>query len=274
MHQNNLNTNLEVKDLTLCYQHGHVVIDNLSAAFEENKINVIIGPNGCGKSTLLKALANVVKPSQGEVFLNAKSVREYNRKAFANTLGFLPQKNNVPAGLTVRELVARGRYVHQSFLQQWREADELALKQALQWTRLTKLAEQPLESLSGGQQQRAWIALVLAQQTPIILLDEPTTYLDIGHQHEVLNLCRWINKVHKRTCILVLHDLNQAARYADHIIAMKDGKIITTGTAKQVITRENIAELFNLTCSVITDPISNTPLIIPEFESLEDTYFE
>jgi len=274
MHQNNFNIALEVKDLTLCYQQNHAVIEGLSLSFAENKISVIIGPNGCGKSTLLKTLANVAQPSQGEVFLNTKPVREYSRKAFASTLGFLPQKNNVPSGITVRELVARGRYVHQSFLQQWRETDELALKQALQWTQLTNLAEQPLESLSGGQQQRAWIALVLAQQTPIILLDEPTTYLDIGHQHEVLNLCRWINKTHKRTCILVLHDLNQAARYADHIIAMKDGKIVATGTPKQVITPENIAELFNLSCSVITDPIRNTPLIIPEFENIEDIHFE
>lgn len=267
-------TALSASSLAVGYQSNNMVFDDLNVSFPKGKLSVIIGPNGCGKSTLLKTMAQVLALKKGKISVNGQAITKYARKEFAKLVSFLPQKNSVPSGILVNELISRGRYVHQTFFQQWSKSDEQALEQALIWTGLSDLTNRPLEGLSGGQQQRAWIALVLAQQTPIILLDEPTTYLDIGHQHEILQLCKWINEHQQRTFVLVLHDLNQAARYADYIVAMKDGKILSTGSAQEVINEDNIAQLFNLNCKIIQDPVSNTPLILPQLSNQPGAIYE
>jgi iron complex transport system ATP-binding protein len=250
-------------DLTLAYE-ARVVTDKLTVTIPDHEFTVIVGPNACGKSTLLRALARMLKPRTGVVHLDGRDICSLPSKEVARRLGLLPQSSLVPAGITVADLVGRGRYPHQRLLRQWSRADEAAVAEAMAATRVDDLADRPVDELSGGQRQRVWLAMALAQQTPILLLDEPTTYLDIAHQIEVLNLCADLHERQRTTLVAVLHDINQACRYATHLIAMKAGRIVAEGVPSDVVTAELVREVFGLRCQVIADPQSGTPLIVPE----------
>ncbi|NET38754.1 MAG: ABC transporter ATP-binding protein [Cyanothece sp. SIO1E1] len=253
---------LAARKLTLAYEQA-LIIQNLNLAIPTQEITILIGPNGCGKSTLLRGMARLLKPRTGAIYLEGAAIARYSTKEIAQRLGILPQAPTAPEGLTVRELVAQGRYPHQSWLQQWSREDEYFTEQALLTTELTELADRPLNTLSGGQRQRAWIAMALAQDTEILLLDEPTTYLDLAHQIEVLDLLYKLNQDQGRTVVMVLHDLNQACRYADYLVLMRDGAIYTQGKPEQVITETTIREVFGLDSRVIQDPVAGTPMCIP-----------
>ncbi|HWM04783.1 MAG TPA: ABC transporter ATP-binding protein [Actinophytocola sp.] len=253
---------LRAEGLRLAYD-DRVVVPDLSLLVPPGRISVIVGANACGKSTLLRALARLLTPRAGAVLLDGRSVHSQPTRQVARQLGILPQAPVAPEGLTVIDLVTRGRSPHQSWWRQWSSADEEAVLSALRATELTDLADRPVDELSGGQRQRAWIAMAVAQQTPMLLLDEPTTFLDLAHQIDVLDLVVDLNRTESRTIVMVLHDLNQACRYADHVIAMKQGEIVTQGTPVEVITPAVVAEVFDLHCQVTTDPVSGTPLVIP-----------
>ena len=256
-------TALHAENLTLAYDRN-VIIRELGVTIPAGKMTALVGPNGCGKSTLLRALARLLKPKGGAVYLDGEAIVTLSTKAVAKKLGILPQGPSAPEGLRVRELVAQGRYPHSGFLQGWSQEDEAALLRALTITRMTELADRPLESLSGGQKQRAWIAMTLAQETPILLLDEPTTFLDMAHQVEVLSLLDELNAREGRTIVMVLHDINQACRYAHHLIALKNGEIVNQGSPDEVIDEELLREVFGLECRVVPDPVSGTPLCLPQ----------
>ncbi len=256
-------TALSAENLTLAYDRN-VIIRELGVEIPAGKMTALVGPNGCGKSTLLRALARLLKPKGGAVYLDGEAIVTLSTKAVAKKLGILPQGPTVPEGLRVRELVAQGRYPHSGFLQGWSQKDEAALLRALTITRMTELADRPLESLSGGQKQRAWIAMTLAQETPILLLDEPTTFLDMAHQVEVLSLLDELNAREGRTIVMVLHDINQACRYAHHLIALKNGEIVDQGSPDEVIGEGLLREVFGLECRVVPDPVSGTPLCLPQ----------
>ncbi len=253
---------LQADGVTLCYDRN-LVSAELSVAIPEGSFTVIIGPNACGKSTLLRALSRLLAPSAGRVVLDGRSIGEFPAKEVARRLGLLPQSSVAPDALTVADLVARGRYPHQSFLRQWSEADEKAVAAALEATHMTDLSDRLMDELSGGQRQRAWIAMVLAQETPILLLDEPTTFLDIAHQIELLDLLVDLHR-QGRTVVAVLHDLNHACRYASHLIAMKDGAIVAEGKAVEIVTEQLVETVFGLPSVIIADPVSSTPLVIPK----------
>lgn len=253
---------LQGRGLTLCYE-ARQITQSLDVSIPAGKISVIIGPNACGKSTLLRALGRLLTPSAGQVLLHGKNIRDYPTREVARRLGLLPQTPVAPSGICVADLVARGRFPHQTLLRQWSEQDEQAVNEAMRQTGVEQLAEQPVDALSGGQRQRVWLAMAIAQHTPILLLDEPTTYLDIAHQYELLELCRRLNRDAGRTLVMVLHDLNQAARYADHIIAMKDGEIVATGAPQHVITPQLIASVFGIDSRVVPDPVTGTPMVVP-----------
>jgi len=258
---------LVVQDATIGY--GRVAIsEGLNVDIPEGEFTVILGPNACGKSTLLKALARMLKPSAGRVLLDGKDIHSQSTRAVARRLGLLPQAPIAPDGITVADLVARGRYPHQGILKQWSAEDERVVAEAMAATDITELAARGVDELSGGQRQRVWIAMVLAQQTPLLLLDEPTTYLDITHQIEVLDLCA---KLHRegRTLVAVLHDLNQAARYATHLIAMRDGEVVAEGAPAEIVTAETVRQVFDLPCRIIDDPETGTPLVIPSARAKE-----
>jgi iron complex transport system ATP-binding protein len=240
-----------------------IVVDGLDLGIEAGTVTTIIGPNGCGKSTLLRALGRLLKPSGGEVLLDGKRIDKMPSKEVARILGVLPQAPTAPEGLTVADLVARGRHPHQTWYRQWSSDDEAAVSEALSMTGLLDLGERPLDELSGGQRQRAWISMALAQGTDLLLLDEPTTFLDLAHQIEVLELVRRLHGELGRTVVMVLHDLNLAARYADRLVAMRDGKVIASGTPAEVLTEGLLAEVFDLEAKVIEDPVAGTPLVIP-----------
>lgn len=248
--------------LRLAYDDTDVVSD-LSVAIPPGQITVIVGANACGKSTLLRALARLLKPKAGAVHLDGQDIHRLPTKEVARRLGILPQQPIAPEGLTVAELVARGRAPHQGWFTQWSPHDEAAVVAALAATGTTDLATRPVDDLSGGQRQRAWIAMALAQGTPLMLLDEPTTFLDLAHQVEVLDLLAELNASEGRTIVLVLHDLNQACRYAHHLIAMRDGAILAQGGSQDVVTAELVEDVFGLAVRVIPDPESGTPLVIP-----------
>ncbi|MGO1182443.1 MAG: ABC transporter ATP-binding protein [Micrococcaceae bacterium] len=250
------------RDLTVTYE-AHQVFAHLDVEIPAERITCIIGPNACGKSTLLRALSRLVKPQSGEVVLLGKDIHRYTTKQVAQRLGLLPQSSTAPFGITVGDLVARGRFPYQQALQQWSQEDERIVNQALAEARVDHLSGRTVDELSGGQRQRVWMALVLAQQTPLMLLDEPTTYLDISHQLELLELCRDLNRQRGRTLVLVLHDLNQACRFADHLIVMKDGGIVTQGAPAEVMTEQLLMDVYGLEALVQTDPVFNTPLILP-----------
>jgi iron complex transport system ATP-binding protein len=257
-----MTSRLSAQGLTIGYQ-DRVISRDLSATIPDGMFTVIIGPNACGKSTLLRALARIAKPTQGGVYLDGALITSYPTKEVARRLGLLPQTAQAPDGITVADLVARGRFPHRSLLRQWSGDDDAAVQDALVATGTQTLADRPVDELSGGQRQRVWMALVLAQQTPLLLLDEPTSYLDIAHQIELLDLLRQLNRQHGRTLAVVLHDLNHACRYADHIIAMRDGHIVAKGKPKEIMTAAFVKAVFGLPCLIIDDPVSHTPLIIP-----------
>ncbi len=253
---------LRASGLTAHYGDA-AVLRGLDVAIPDGCFTAIIGPNGSGKSSLLKSLGRLLLPSTGTVTLDGRAMATFRSVEVARLLGLLPQSALAPEGITVGDLVARGRYPHQSFLRQWSRADQAAVQAALAMTGLADLAGRAMEALSGGQRQRAWIAMVLAQDTPILLLDEPTTFLDIAHQFELLDLLRRLHRQAGRTVVAVLHDLNQACRYADHLIALRDGRIVAEGKPAEVVTEAFMAAVFDLACVIIEDPVCGTPHIIP-----------
>jgi iron complex transport system ATP-binding protein len=254
-------TRLAARDLRLAYDR-RVVVDDLSIDIPTGGFTVIVGPNACGKSTLLKALSRTLRPTAGQVLLDGKPIDSYRSRAVARQLAMLPQSPIAPEAITVGDLVGRGRYPHQGLLRQWSVDDERAVADALARTGSDELADRYMAELSGGQRQRVWIAMVLAQQTELLLLDEPTTFLDIAHQYEVLELCARLHR-EGRTLVAVLHDLNQAARYATNLVVMKEGSIVAQGEPAGILTADLVEEVFGLPCVVIPDPESHTPLVIP-----------
>ncbi len=248
--------------LELAYD-DRLVIDDLTISIPTGRITVIVGANACGKSTLLRGLARLLKPRAGSVLLDGDDIHKLPTKVVAQRLGMLPQQPLAPEGITVADLVGRGRNPHQRWLRQFSPEDEAAVDAALVATEIADIADRPVDELSGGQRQRVWIALALAQGTPLMLLDEPTTFLDLAHQIEVLDLLARLNEAEGRTIVLVLHDLNLACRYAHHLVAMKDGAIVAEGSPAAVITPEIVADVFGLDCKVIDDPLTGTPLVIP-----------
>ena len=253
---------LTAEALTLAYD-DRTVVDALDVALPAGKVTVIVGANACGKSTLLRGLARLLKPAGGTVLLNGSDISTQSTKAVARVLGLLPQTPVAPDGISVADLVGRGRYPHQGWFRQWTPEDDAAVAGALEATDILALADRSVDELSGGQRQRVWIAMALAQQTDILLLDEPTTFLDVTHQIEVLDLITDLNRRSGTTVVMVLHDLNLAARYADHLIAMRDGRIVADGAPSDVVTEETVSGVFDLECRVITDPVSGTPMVIP-----------
>jgi iron complex transport system ATP-binding protein len=253
---------LNAQDLTLKYEQ-RTVIERLSLRIPEGRVTMIVGANACGKSTLLRGLSRLLKPATGTVTLDGKDIHTRPAREVARTLGLLPQHPTAPDGITVRDLVSRGRYPHQGFFHSWSHEDDLAVQTALEVTETLELADRNVDELSGGQRQRVWIAMVLAQETDVLLLDEPTTYLDLAHQVEVLDLVTDLNRRNGTTVAIVLHDLNLAARYADHVIALKAGRIVAEGSALQVVTEELVRDVFGLESRVVPDPVSGTPLVIP-----------
>lgn len=241
----------------------HTVVKDLDLDLVDHAVTTVIGPNGCGKSTLLRALGRLLRPTDGHVLLDGKRIDKTPTKQVAARLALLPQSPTAPEGLVVRDLVARGRHPRQSWLRQWSADDERVVAETLAWTSMTELADRPIDQLSGGQRQRAWIAMALAQQTDLVLLDEPTTYLDLSHQIEVLDLVRTLNREHGRTVVMVLHDLNLAARYSDQMVAVRDGAIVAAGSPDEVITPELLREVFRLDARVIEDPVTGKPLVVP-----------
>ncbi len=253
---------LIAKNLSTGYD-DRKIIEDLCISIPSNKISVIIGSNGCGKSTLLKTFARLNKPTNGDIFLDEKSISEIPSKEIAKTLGLLPQSPVVPEGIKVYDLVSRGRFPYRQFMQSLTKEDYEAIDEALEIMGITELADRNVDELSGGQRQRVWIALALAQDTDILLLDEPTTYLDIAYQVEILDMLVDLNKRKGTTIVMVLHDINLSARYADYIFAMRKGKLIAGGKPNDVIDKELIKDVFGLNCEVINDPISNSPMIVP-----------
>ncbi|WP_433938612.1 ABC transporter ATP-binding protein [Paenibacillus lautus] len=253
---------LEAKGLGLSYG-GDFIFENLDLTVPIGKITVFIGSNGCGKSTLLRSMARLLKPQRGSVVLNGADIASLSTKDVARKLAILPQGPTAPEGLTVMQLVKQGRYPYQSWLRQWSREDEEAVTAALESTGLTELADRTVDSLSGGQRQRAWIAMTLAQETPLILLDEPTTYLDLTHQIEVLDLLYDLNAKEQRTIVMVLHDINLACRYADHIVAIRDGSIKAEGKPGDIINSDLMQTVFQLPCEIIPDPLYGTPMCVP-----------
>ncbi|MBD8905408.1 Fe(3+)-dicitrate ABC transporter ATP-binding protein [Methylorubrum zatmanii] len=252
---------LQADRVTLRYE-ARTISTDLSIAIADGSFTVIVGSNACGKSTLLRALSRLLIPSSGHVVLDGRHIADQPAKDVARRLGLLPQTATAPDGITVADLVARGRYPHQSFLRQWSIGDAQAVAAALAATGVTDLSERLVDELSGGQRQRVWIAMVLAQETPILLLDEPTTFLDIAHQIDLLDLLADLN-TQGRTVVAVLHDLNQACRYASHLVAMKGGAIVAEGSPSTIVTPSLVEEVFGLPCIVIPDPIAGTPLVVP-----------
>ncbi|GAA0383752.1 ABC transporter ATP-binding protein [Paenibacillus motobuensis] len=253
---------METKDLCLAYGDA-IVFDELNFSIPKGKITVFVGSNGCGKSTLLRSLARLIKPKDGVVLIDGSEIARLPTKEIAKRLAILPQGPIAPEGLTVLQLVKQGRYPYQSWLRQWSKEDEQKVTQALQATGMAAFAERTVDSLSGGQRQRAWIALTLAQGTDTILLDEPTTYLDLTHQIDVLDLLFELYEKEGRTIIMVLHDINLACRYAHHMVAIKDHAIWAAGKPEDIVNEEMIAEVFGMECIISQDPLFGTPMVIP-----------
>lgn len=252
---------LHADAVTLRYKEFTVTRD-LSVTIPNGSFTIIVGPNACGKSTLLRALSRLLRPAQGEIILDGGNIGSLPAKEVARRLGLLPQSSIAPDGITVADLVARGRYPHQSMFRQWSLADQEAVAGAMAATGIADLSLRLVDELSGGQRQRVWIAMVLAQQTPILLLDEPTTFLDITHQIELLDLLADIN-AQGRTVAVVLHDLNHACRYATHLIAMRDGAVIAEGNPGAIVSERLVEDVFGLACVIIADPVTGTPMIVP-----------
>lgn len=253
---------LNARKLSLAYDSTSI-IEDLNLTIPNGKMTALVGPNGCGKSTLLRGISRLLRPCGGSVVLNGQDVWKLPTKELAKQLGILPQGPVAPEGLTVHELVAQGRYPHQSWLQQWSAEDERITLEALEITRVAEFADRPVDTLSGGQRQRAWIAMTLAQDSELLLLDEPTTFLDLAYQIEVLDLLHDLNSERGKTIVMVLHDLNHACRYADRLVAIHKGQITAQGTPDEVVTESLVREVFGIDCRVIADPVTNTPLVIP-----------
>lgn len=239
------------------------VVEELSVQIPDHKITVIVGANACGKSTLLRGMARLLKPASGAVLLDGQAIHTMPTKAVARTLGLLPQSPVTPEGVTVADLVSRGRHPHQGLFRRRSEADERAVAEALTFTDTLELADRIVDELSGGQRQRVWIAMALAQGTDLLLLDEPTTFLDVTHQLEMLDLLVDLNHGRGTTIVMVLHDLNLAARYADHLVAMAEGRVVAEGAPEEVVTEDTVRAVFGLDCTVVSDPVSRTPLVVP-----------
>ena len=252
---------LRAEDLTIGYDR-RIISEGLDVRIPADSFTVIVGPNACGKSTLLRSLARLLRPVSGQVLLDGKSIAAMPAKALAREVGLLPQASTAPDGIVVADLVSRGRYPHQGIIRQWSVEDARAVERALIATGTDTLSTRQVDELSGGQRQRVWVAMALAQETPILLLDEPTTFLDIAHQIELLELFRTLHR-EGRGLVAVLHDLNHAARYATHIIAMRDGRVVAEGPPRDVVTAALVREVFGLECEVITDPIAGSPLVLP-----------
>jgi len=255
-------TALEAQSLQLTYGES-TIFESLNLRIPKGKITVFIGSNGCGKSTLLRSLARLMKPKSGSILLDNEEIAKLPTKEVARRMAILPQGPSAPEGLTVLQLVKQGRYPYQSWLQQWSAEDEDKVQNALRLTNMQSYADRSVDSLSGGQRQRAWIAMTLAQDTPTILLDEPTTYLDLTHQIEVLDLLFELNEHEQRTIVMVLHDINLACRYAHHIAAIKNGSVYAEGTPEDIVNEKLLQDVFDMKCRVSTDPIFGTPMCIP-----------
>lgn len=253
---------LTAQNLTLTYGKKKI-IETLNLSILAKKITVLVGANGSGKSTLLKGLARLLKPQKGSIYLDGKAIQKFSNQAIAKQLGILPQNPSAPEGLTVHDLVAQGRYPHQTWWQQWSAEDEYHVEKALQITGMDRFSDRDLDTLSGGQKQRAWIALTLAQNTELLLLDEPTTFLDLAHQIEILDLLFQLNRQEKKTIVMVLHDLNLACRYADELVAINNGNIYNQGHPQKVLTENMIQDVFHLKARIIPDPVTATPMCIP-----------
>ena len=253
---------LRAEGLALAYG-DRTVIEDLDLELLPGRVTAIVGANACGKSALLRSLSRLLTPVRGRVLLDGEQVHRMPAKQLARSLGLLPQSPLTPEGITVADLVGRGRHPHQGIFSRWSEADDRAVAEALDATHTTELADRPVDELSGGQRQRVWIAMALAQQTDLLLLDEPTTFLDVAHQIEVLDLLTDLNRSRGITLVLVLHDLNLAARYADHLVMIAGGGISAAGTPAEVLTAQRVQEVFGLASTVMTDPVSGTPLMLP-----------
>lgn len=253
---------LQAVDLTAGYRSQDPVLRAVAAAVPRGGFTAVIGPNGCGKSTLLRAFTRLLAPASGGVLLDGRDISALRTAALARRMSMLPQQSPVPDGIRVAELVRRGRYPHQTLFAQWSADDEAAVARAMELTRVSGLADRLVDTLSGGQRQRVWIALALAQDTELLLLDEPTTFLDIAHQYETLRLLQSL-QAQGRTVVAVLHDLDHAARFATHVVAMRDGRTVASGTPAEILTEERVREVFGLDCRILTDPDTGTPVVLP-----------
>ncbi len=253
---------IELRNVTIGY--GPTAVSRgLDLKIPDGSVSMIVGPNGCGKSTALRALSRLLRPSEGQVILDGADIRNLRSKELATRLGLLAQHSRVPDGMRVAELVARGRHPHQGALRRWTREDQAAVADAMAITEVAQLSGTPVDRLSGGQRQRAWIAMVLAQQTPLLLLDEPTTFLDLAHQLDVLELCRTLAEQRGRTVVAVIHDLSQAVRYATHLIAMREGEIVASGPPAEIVTTELVREVFGVEAKVMLDEDSGVPIVLP-----------
>lgn len=258
-----MNARLSAHSVSVGY--GDTVISrDVTLDIPDGQVTTLIGANGCGKSTLLRGLSRLLPLSAGSVTLDGKKLGDYSSRELATRLSMLPQSPITPAGVTVADLVARGRHPHQSWLQQWSASHSAAVDEAMALTNVFQLRDRPVDSLSGGQRQRVWIAMVLAQDTDIVFLDEPTTYLDLAHSIDVLELVSTLNKEQGKTIVMVLHDLNLAARYSDNLVLMKDGSVTALGSPESTITPQALRDVFGLDSRVIEDPVTGGPLIVPE----------
>jgi iron complex transport system ATP-binding protein len=257
-----MTSRLHAQDITVGYG-GAPVVHDLTVEIPDGQVTTIVGPNGCGKSTLLRTLARLLAPTSGRVVLDGSPITSLGTRDIATRLSLLPQSPVAPEGLLVRDLVGRGRHPHQRWFAQWSHQDEEVVEAAMAMTDTTDLRDRPLDQLSGGQRQRAWIAMTLAQDTDLVLLDEPTTYLDLAHQVEVLELVCRLNRERSRTVAMVLHDLNLAARYSDLVVVMHEGRIVTQGSPADVFTAELLRDVFSLEAEILADPRTGLPIVIP-----------